>query len=223
MTNKFQEQIIEQQMDNGEFGNSIGSNPNSGFAKAVKIALVINFLMFVIEIGYGFYANSLSLILDATDFLGDSLNYAIAIFVLSKPKKWQSISALIKASFMLAFGIYVFASGVHRIFTNIVPKGDIMMIMSFFAFIANVAVSIYLFSFRKGSSNQQSVWLCSRNDAINNLLTIGAGFLTLFWQSKFPDLIIAAIMSVLAISASWQIFATVKQELKEQPISNINP
>ena len=57
------------------------------FLKAVSIALVINFAMFLIEIGFGFYANSLALMLDATDFLGDSLNYGIAIFVLSKTIK----------------------------------------------------------------------------------------------------------------------------------------
>ena len=188
---------------------------NNSFAKAVKIALVINFIMFIVEIGYGLYANSLSLILDATDFLGDSLNYAIAIFVLSKPKKWQSISALIKASFMLAFGIYVFASGIHRLFSPIVPKGGIMIAMSAVALIANLAVSFCLFKFRGGSSNQQSVWLCSRNDAINNLLTIIAGIFTIFWHSHLPDLMVAIIMSVLAIIASTQIFLKVKQELQK--------
>ena len=213
--------IYNQDLSNTKADLKTNHNPEKSFAKAIKIALIVNFSMFIIEIGYGFYANSLALILDATDFLGDSLNYVIAIFVLSKPKKWQSISALIKASFMLAFGIYVLASGIHRLFTPIVPKGNIMIIMSIIALIANVVVSFYLFSFRNGDSNQQSVWLCSRNDAINNLLTIIAGVITLFWQSKFPDLIIAFVMSILAISSAIKIFLTVKQELIAQQNINI--
>ena len=84
-------------------------NQNSfdDFPNVVKWALALNFIMFGVEIGFGLYANSLALVFDSTDFLGDSLNYAIAIYVLSKPKKLQSFSALIKAGFMLSFGIYV--------------------------------------------------------------------------------------------------------------------
>jgi Co/Zn/Cd efflux system component len=185
------------------------------FLKAVSIALAINFAMFLIEIGFGFYANSLALILDATDFLGDSLNYGIAIFVLSKPKKWQSVSALIKASFMLSFGIYVLTSGVYRVLTDIQPNGKIMIYVSFFALIANASVSYLLFKFRNGSSNQQSVWLCSRNDVINNLITIVAGVLTLLYHSKWPDLIVAMVMSFLAISSAGKIFQQVKKELND--------
>ncbi len=185
------------------------------FLKAVSIALVINFAMFLIEIGFGFYANSLALMLDATDFLGDSLNYGIAIFVLSKPKKWQSVSALIKASFMLSFGIYVLTSGVYRVLTDIQPNGKIMIYVSFFALIANASVSYLLFKFRNGSSNQQSVWLCSRNDVINNLITIVAGVFTLLYYSKWPDLIVAMVMSFLAISSAVKIFQQVKKELND--------
>jgi len=185
------------------------------FLKAVSIALVINFAMFLIEIGFGFYANSLALMLDATDFLGDSLNYGIAIFVLSKPKKWQSVSALIKASFMLSFGIYVLTSGVYRVLTDIQPNGKIMIYVSFFALIANASVSYLLFKFRNGSSNQQSVWLCSRNDTINNLITIVAGVFTLLYCSKWPDLIVAMVMSFLAISSAGKIFQQVKKELND--------
>lgn len=189
------------------------------FLRAINIALIVNFIMFIIEIICGFYANSLALILDSTDFLGDSLNYGIAIFVFTKPKKWQSISALIKASFMLAFGIYIIINAIYR-FINIendlehLPNGNIMMVMSLFALIANFAVSWLLFQFRDGNSNQQSVWLCSRNDAINNLITIIAGFLTLYYHSKIPDLAVALIMSILATSSAIKIFHQVKKELK---------
>ncbi len=143
------------------------------------------------------------------------MNYGIAIFVLSKPKKWQSISALIKASFMLSFGIYVLTNGVYRVLTDIQPNGKIMIYISFFALIANASVSYLLFKFRNGSSNQQSVWLCSRNDTINNLITIVAGVFTLLYHSKWPDLIVAIIMSFLAISSAIKIFQQVKKELND--------
>jgi Co/Zn/Cd efflux system component len=188
---------------------------NNNFPNVVKWALVLNFVMFIVEIGFGFYANSLALIFDATDFLGDSLNYAIAIYVLSKPKKWQSLSALIKAAFMLSFGIYVLANGIYRVSLDEIPKANIMIEISILAFAINFLVSTMLFKFRDGGSNQKSVWLCSRNDAINNVMTIIAGILTLNFNSKWPDLIVAAIMAFLAISASMVVFREVKKEMKD--------
>lgn len=186
---------------------------NNNFPNVVKWALALNFAMFIVEIGFGFYANSLALIFDATDFLGDSLNYAIAIYVLSKPKKWQSLSALIKAAFMLSFGIYVLANGIYRVSLDEIPKAHIMIEISILAFAINFLVSAMLFKFRDGGSNQKSVWLCSRNDAINNVMTIIAGILTFNFSSKWPDLIVAAIMAFLAISASIVVFREVKKEM----------
>jgi Co/Zn/Cd efflux system component len=187
---------------------------NNNFPNVVKWALILNFTMFAIEIGFGFYANSLALIFDATDFLGDSLNYAIAIYVLSKPKKFQSLSALIKAAFMLSFGIYVLANGIYRMTIDVVPRADIMIEISILAFVVNFLVSVMLFKFKDGSSNQKSVWLCSRNDAINNAMTIIAGILIIKFNSQLPDLIVAATMSFLAISSACIVFKEVKKEMK---------
>lgn len=186
---------------------------NQNFPLIVKWALALNFTMFAVEIGFGFYANSLALIFDATDFLGDSLNYAIAIYVLSKPQKWQSLSALIKAAFMLSFGIYVLANGIYRISIDEVPSAKIMIEISFLALAVNFIVSFMLFKFKDGSSNQKSVWLCSRNDVINNFMTIIAGFLVGNFHSKWPDIIVAGIMAFLAISSAMIVFREVKKEL----------
>lgn len=187
---------------------------NKDFPFVLKLALALNFSMFIIEITFGLYANSLALIFDATDFLGDSLNYGIAIYVLSKPQIWKSLAATIKAAFMLSFGIYILANGIYRINIVEIPSANTMIWVAALAMVVNLAVSLMLFKFRKGDSNQKSVWLCSRNDTINNLLVIIAGFLVGYFNSKWPDLIVAGIMSFLAISSAFIVFKEVKKELK---------
>ena len=184
------------------------------FPNVVKWALLLNFTMFVVEIGFGFYSHSLALIFDATDFLGDSLNYAIAIYVLAKSQRFQSIAALIKAAFMLSFGIYVLANGIYRASVDEVPKAEFMIGISILAFVVNFLVSAMLFKFRHGNSNQKSVWLCSRNDAINNIMTIFAGILVLHFDSKWPDLVVAGIMAFLAITSAFEVFKEVKKEME---------
>ncbi len=188
---------------------------DSAFSKVVKIALVLNFAMFFVELFCGIYADSLALIADSFDFLGDSLNYLIAIYVLKKSPKIQSYSAIIKASSMLLFGLYISFSVVHKALTiQILPQSNMMIAIAFLALLVNLGVSVLLFKFRNGSSNQKSVWLCSRNDAINNLLVIIAGFLIAYFSQQWPDLLVAGIMALLAIFSSVSIFRAAKNELK---------
>lgn len=183
------------------------------FPFVVKWALALNLLTFVVEIIAGFYSNSLALIFDSLDSLGDSLNYAIAIYVLSKPLKFQSLAAIIKAVCMMSFGIYILGNGIYRITVSDIPTAHIMIKTSIFALIINATVTYMLYKFRGGGSNQKSVWLCSRNDAINNVMIIIAGILVAKFNSKWPDLAVATMMGFLTISSAIEVLKEARKEL----------
>ncbi len=198
--------------------NIINSAPQNiqskDFAKAVKIALVLNLSMFFVEIICGFYASSMALIVDSFDFLGDSLNYFIAIYVLKKSARIQSYSAFIKGLCMFGFGIFIlFSIFLSSHINATLPKSNLMIVTSILALCINLGVSFLLFQFRHGSSNQKSVWLCSRNDAINNILVIIAGILVAVFASRWPDSAVALIMGFLAILSALAIFRAVFKEI----------
>ncbi len=195
--------------------NSAPQTQNSkDFSKAVKIALALNLSMFFVEIICGFYASSMALIVDSFDFLGDSINYFIAIYVLKKSARIQSYSALIKGFSMFIFGVFIlFSIFFHAYASSTLPKSNLMIAISLLALFINLGVSFLLFKFRGGSSNQKSVWLCSRNDAINNILVIIAGIFVAIFASKWPDLAVAFVMALLAIFSSFTIFRAVFKEL----------
>ena len=52
------------------------------FRKALWVALVLNALMFVVELGASWTSGSVSLLADSIDFFGDAGNYAISLVVL---------------------------------------------------------------------------------------------------------------------------------------------
>ena len=81
------------------------------FRKALWIALVINALMFVVEILGGYKAQSVSLWADALDFAGDAANYALSLVVLSMSLYWRATAALVKGITMAAFGFCHCESG----------------------------------------------------------------------------------------------------------------
>ncbi len=185
------------------------------FKKAVKIALVLNFIMFFAEFLSGYFAHSLALIADSFDFLGDSFNYLITIYALSKSPKIRSYAAFIKGFSMLIFAIYILYSAYEKYQIGLpVPRSYLMMATSFIALLVNLFVSILLFRYKEGSSNQKSVWLCSRNDVINNFLIIIAGISIFFTSNVLPDLIAASVISILAGVSSFIIFKDVYFELK---------
>lgn len=115
---------------------------------------------------------------------------------------------------ILLFGIGVLASAIWGLINGATPDPVAMGAVGFLALTVNLSVALMLYRYRTGDANMRSVWICSRNDAINNLLVIGAG-LAVFWSgSGIPDLLVAFIMAALGIGGGWQILRHAREELR---------
>lgn len=181
--------------------------------RVLWIALVVNATMFLVEMGAGAAADSRALQADALDFLGDAANYAVSLAVVGMALAWRARAAMLKSLFMLGFAAWVFGSAVLAFVNGASPDPATMGAVGALALAANVGVALMLFRYRTGDANMRSVWICSRNDAINNCLVIGAGFAVLWTGSGLPDLIVALIMASLGISGGWQIIRQARSEL----------
>lgn len=175
------------------------------YRKILWIALIINLAMFVVEIVSGLNANSVSLLADAIDFFGDAMNYGISLAVLSMSLMWRARAALFKGFTMGAFGLFVLASAVWSFMHGKVPEPYTMGLIGMLALVANVSVALMLYAYREGDANMQSVWLCSRNDAIGNVAVMLAALGVFGSGSAWPDLLVAVIMAGLGLSAAIQI------------------
>lgn len=96
------------------------------YRKILWIALTVNVTMFLVEIGAGLQAGSLSLLADAVDFAGDALNYAVSLAVLASALAWRARAALLKAASMLGFGLYVLGAAVWSVWYGGVPQATTM-------------------------------------------------------------------------------------------------
>lgn len=192
---------------------------NKNFKWALWIALILNFSMFLLENVQGLLSHSLSLRADAIDFLGDSANYFITLFVLSSAIRTRSKVSLLKALFMFGFGVWVLSEAIIRFNGDaVIPNSFTMSWVGTLALVINGFVALILYKFRDGDSNMQSVWLCSRNDAIGNLAVIFASAGVYYYSSKWPDLIVAIFMAYLSVTASYKVLLVVKRELKESVV-----
>ncbi|WP_335967935.1 cation transporter [Acinetobacter bereziniae] len=193
--------------------------PNSKFRTALWIALFINLAMFFVELIGGAYAHSSALWADSLDFFGDAVNYAVSLAVLGASLYWRATVALFKGAIMAIFGLVVIAKTVYAYIQGIPPEAITMGVIGVLALIANMISAVVLYAFRDGDSNMQSVWLCSRNDAIGNVAVIFAAIGVFGTGSMFPDLIVAVIMATLGLTGGYQVIKKANQERKQHTAS----
>ena len=184
------------------------------FRRALWIALVLNALMFFVEIIGGSHARSVSLWADALDFAGDAANYAISLAVLSMILYWRATAALLKGMTMAAFGIFVIVKVIWTWWLGITPEPMMMGAIGVLALVVNVFVALMLYAFRDGDANMRSVWLCSRNDAIANIAVIIAAVGVFGTGSMFPDLLVAFIIAYLGVSSGLAVIKQARMERK---------
>jgi Co/Zn/Cd efflux system component len=192
--------------------NPGASNPM--LRRVLWIALLANFVMFLIEIVAGEIGDSMSLQADALDFFGDSANYAISLFVVGMALSVRARASLIKGATMALFGTWVIGSAIYRAAVGSVPDPSTMGAIAFLALLVNVAVAALLYRYRTGDSNLTSIWLCSRNDAIGNIAVIFAAAGVFAGGSRWPDLVVATLIAALNISAAARVVQLARAELR---------
>jgi len=185
------------------------------YRRVLWVALAVNLAMFCVEIGAGLAAQSVSLLADSLDFLGDAGNYGISLFVLGMALQWRARASLLKAASMGAFGLWVAVTTVQHALAGTVPAAAVMGMVGALAFAANLGVAALLYRWREGDSNMRSVWICTRNDAIGNLAVLAAAAGVLGSGTGWPDYLVAAVMSGLALVGAFQVARQAMAELAD--------
>jgi cation diffusion facilitator family transporter len=187
------------------------------YERRLWAVIAINAGMFVLETAGGHLAGSNALQADALDFLGDALTYGITLAAIGAAAATRAKAALFKGLTLFLMGLWVFGSTAYHVLVLGIPRAELMGAIGFLALAANVTSVLLLMKYRDGDANVRSVWLCSRNDAIGNVAVMVAAAAVWFTASKWPDLIVAALMAGLFL---WSAFQILRQSLAElrQPV-----
>ena len=185
-----------------------------GYRRVLWVALAVNAAMFGVEVVAGLGAQSVSLLADAVDFLGDAANYGVSLFVLGLALQWRARAALLKALSMAAFGLGVLVVTGSHVLAGTVPDAPTMGVVGTLALLANLGVAALLYRYRDGDSNMVSVWLCTRNDAIGNLAVMAAALGVFGSGHGWPDFLVGGVMAVLALSSSVRVLRQALGELR---------
>ncbi len=175
------------------------------YKRVLWTVIAINAAMFVTEIVAGHLARSQALQADALDFLGDTITYGLSLAVIGASLRIRATAALFKGLSLSLMGAWVLGSTLYHVLILGLPRAEIMGVIGILALAANLASVLLLMRYKDGDANVRSVWLCSRNDAIGNVIVMAAAGAVWVTTSAWPDLIVAGIMAALFLSSAVQI------------------
>lgn len=175
---------------------------DKGFRRVLWAVLVINAAMFVVEVIAGLAAGSASLQADALDFLGDTVTYAISLFVVGMTLRYRASAALLKGATMVVFGLWVIGVTVWHAWQETLPESFTMATVGTVALLANFVSFGLLWAYRQGDANMRSAWVCTRNDVLGNLAVLLAALGVFGTGTGWPDVIVASVMALLALQGA---------------------
>jgi Co/Zn/Cd efflux system component len=183
------------------------------YRRVLWIALVANICMFFVEVAASVYSGSSALAADAADFLGDSANYALSLGAIALGGAWVSRVALLKGFAMSVYGVAVLTYAGWRAWLGAPPEPITMGVVGLLALAVNFSVALLLFRFREGDANMRSVWLCTRNDVIANILVLVAAAGVFGTGTVWPDVGVAAFLAFLGLSSGSSVIRHARAEL----------
>ena len=180
-----------------------GLNPR--YKRILWTVIGINGAMFLTEMIAGQLAGSQALKADALDFLADTVTYGLSLAVIGASLRRRASAALLKGFSLSAMALWVFGSTLYQTLVLGLPKAEVMGLIAVLALAANLASVLLLLPYKDGDANVRSVWLCSRNDAIGNVIVMFAALGVWGTATAWPDLAVAAVMAGIFLTSSVQI------------------
>ncbi len=189
------------------------------YRRVLWVALVLNVAMFGVEVIASWHAHSAALLADAVDFFGDAVNFGLSLFALTLAAVWRSRTALAKGMMMGIFALFVLGQAVWHLLQGAVPDARLMGGISLLAIVVNGGVAVMLYAYRTGDANMRSVFLCARNDAINNFAVMLAAVGVFGSGAGWPDALVAFGMAALGLGSAISIIRQARMELRPSVVA----
>ncbi|KLK94776.1 cation transporter [Microvirga vignae] len=186
------------------------------YKRVLWTVIALNAAMFATEMVAGHLARSQALQADALDFLGDTVTYGLSLAVIGASLRTRATAALFKGLSLSLMALWVLGSTIYQVLILGLPKAELMGGVGVLAFMVNLSSVLLLMRYKDGDANVRSVWLCSRNDAIGNVVVVLAALGVWGTATAWPDLAVAALMAGLFLSSSVQILRQAWHEYREE-------
>ncbi|QDT16567.1 cation diffusion facilitator family transporter [Alienimonas californiensis] len=167
--------------------------------RTLRTLLAINGVMFVAEAGLGWWAESTALLADSLDMLADAAVYGLSLRAVGGSGRRRSRAATFSGVLQMVLGAGVLLEVGRRFLSGSDPVSTLMMAVGAVALAANLSCLALLAKHRGGGVHMRASWIFSTNDVIANVGVILSGALVLWTGSRWPDLIVGAVVAVVVL------------------------
>ena len=174
--------------------------------KLLWSVLIINFTFFTIEIIAGIVSQSMGLIADSLDMLADAFVYGLSLWAVGGSVIRKKRVATLSGYFQMILAVIGFIEIIRRfIGFEALPDFRVMIVVSFLALIGNSICLYLLLKSKSRDAHMKASMIFTSNDVIINTGVILAGILVLLTRSRFPDLIVGAIVFLIVMRGALRI------------------
>jgi Co/Zn/Cd efflux system component len=189
---------------------------NDDLRRAVRVVALLNFAYFGVEFAVALAIGSVSLFADSVDFLEDtSINFLILVALAWTVRRRARVGALL-AGIILVPGLATLWTAWDKFMTPSPPEPIALSLTGLGALAVNLSCALILTRFRhhRGSLTK-AAFLSARNDTLANVAIIGAGLVTAYTLSAWPDLVVGLGIALMNADAAREVWEAARKEGRE--------
>jgi len=181
------------------------SAEEEGERRTLWILLAINGCMFVAEGAAGRLVQSTGLLADSLDMLADAFVYGLSLYSVGKAVRHKLVAAKSSGYLQVVLAVAALSEVARRFVGHSEPEPLWMLGVATVALIANVSCLVLVARHRKGGAHMKASYIFSTNDVIANLGVIAAGVIVALTGSRYPDLVVGALIAFVVLTGAVRI------------------
>ncbi len=186
---------------------------DKGLRRAVKLVAILNLAYFGIEFAVAHAIGSVSLFADSVDFLEDASVNLLILIALGWSATRRARVGMVLAGILLIPGLAALWTAWQKFSIPVPPAPLPLSLAGAGAFIVNLSCAILLTRYRKhAGSMAKAAFLSARNDVLANVAIVGAGLMTVYNHSAWPDLIVGLGIALMNAGAAKEVYEAAREE-----------
>ena len=191
----------------------VSKDLSAGMRQTVRLAAILNLAYFGVEFGVALAIGSVSLFADSIDFLEDTAVNFLILVALDWSPRHKARMGMVLAGVLLVPGIATLWTASRKVAAPVPPSPLPLSAAGLGALAVNLSCSIMLARYREHSGSlTRAAFLSARNDVLGNVAIVGAGLLTAYTRSFWPDLVVGLGIAIMNAGASKEIYQLARQE-----------
>jgi Co/Zn/Cd efflux system component len=181
--------------------------------RVVTRVAALNLTYFGVEFGVALAIGSVSLFADSIDFLEDTSVNLLILIALGWGAGNRSRMGMVLAGILLIPGLATLWTAWDKFLLPVPPAPLPLTLTGGGAMAVNFTCALMLARYHThGGSLTRAAFLSARNDVLANAAIVGAGLITAYTASAWPDLVVGLGIFLMNLDAARQVFVAARKE-----------